>query len=282
MGRVHRALLALPGHFSSRTSIEGLAATDLFALNTVLAMAIEIQVVETLNRMRSIWDPNGEWPLFHFLRQAQTFPDVLLQRPTRDGGREVLLGIELKGWYLLSKEGVPSFRYTATPAACSPRDLLAVVPWHLGNVMSGTPTVRTPGVWSAVHAATYRNYWWRHRRRARSSPDIVAPENTRPYSGRERTSDRPVSDHGGNFGRIARIGIMKDWIREQRELSIAGIPTRNWIAFLRQHAEGGDPDVVFRKLQGEIERVHSGSAGDRARRILDALKGLREDLPAAD
>lgn len=275
-------MLALPGHFSSRTSIEGVAATDLFALNTVLATTIEVQVVETLNRMRSIWDPDGEWKLFHFLRQAQTFPDVLLQRPTAGGGRDVVLGIELKGWYLLSKEGVPSFRYMVTPAACSPRDLLAVVPWHLGNVMSGTPTVRVPGVWSALHAASYRNHWWTHLRRARSSSAIASPEDARPYSGRASTSDRPASDQGRNFGRIARIGIMKPWIREQQVLPIAGIPTKNWIAFLRQHAEGGDLEDVFRKLQRELEKAHSKGSDRRVRSTLDALRGLRQALPAAD
>ena len=31
----------------------------------------------------------------------------------------IAMGIELKGWYLLSKEGVGSFRFQVTPAACS-------------------------------------------------------------------------------------------------------------------------------------------------------------------
>ena len=39
-----------------------------------------------------------------------------------------LLGIELKGWYVLSKEGEPSGRYKVTPAACAPQDLLVIVP----------------------------------------------------------------------------------------------------------------------------------------------------------
>jgi hypothetical protein len=70
----------------------------------------------------------------------QTFPNVRLL--SRSGGTvSVVLGIELKGWYLLAKEGVPSFRYTVTPAACSEYDLLVVIPWHLKNVLSGVPIV---------------------------------------------------------------------------------------------------------------------------------------------
>jgi len=79
MERVREAVLALPGYFDSHTNIEGVAATDLFALNTVLGATIEVQVVQTLNRMRDVWDPEDEWPLHVFERQAQTFPDVLLR-----------------------------------------------------------------------------------------------------------------------------------------------------------------------------------------------------------
>ena len=64
--RVEGALLALPGYFDSTTNIEGLAATDLFSLNTVLGATIEVQVVQTLNRMRDVWDPNDEWALYRF------------------------------------------------------------------------------------------------------------------------------------------------------------------------------------------------------------------------
>lgn len=55
------ALSALPFHFSSPINIEGLNATDLFSLNTLLGGAIEIQTVETLNRIRAVWDPDEEW-----------------------------------------------------------------------------------------------------------------------------------------------------------------------------------------------------------------------------
>ena len=57
--RVEEALRALPVHFRSTTNIEGIQATDLFALNTLLATTIETGVVETLNMTRGGWDPLG-------------------------------------------------------------------------------------------------------------------------------------------------------------------------------------------------------------------------------
>jgi hypothetical protein len=74
--RVKDAIFALPSHFDSDISIEGLDAEDLFSLNSVLAAAIEDNVVKTLNSMRSVWDPEDEYSDCSFMRQAQTFPDV--------------------------------------------------------------------------------------------------------------------------------------------------------------------------------------------------------------
>ncbi len=236
MIRVKEALMALPGYFNSATSIEGIDASDLFALNTMLGTTIEVQVVHTLNRIRDVWDPNDEWPLHRFDRQAQAFPDVLLRCQHESGGFDVALGVELKGWYVLAKEAEPSFRYAVTPAACTEWDLLAVVPWHLSNILSGVPAVDSPGIWSAKHAAEYRNHWWQHIRDTQQSRLIESPSVNAPYRQRSNTSDKPVHDRGGNFGRIARIGIMNDWIHDILSRSLAGIPTRQWIDFLKHHA----------------------------------------------
>ncbi|MDE0120112.1 MAG: hypothetical protein OXS33_00065 [bacterium] len=233
MHRVREALLALPGYFNSTTNIEGIDVSDLFALNTMLGTTIEVQVVRTLNRIRDVWDPNDEWPLYRFDRQTQTFPDVLLRKQQDFGEYHVALGIELKGWYVLAKEAEPSFRYTVTPAACTEWDMLAVVPWHLSNVLSGVPTVDSPGLWPARYVAQYRNHWWQHIRRTEKSRAIASPEVDRPYRQRGHTSDKPQYDGGGNFGRIARVGVMDDWTQEMLDRPLAGIPTRQWIAFLK-------------------------------------------------
>lgn len=230
--RVKEALTALPGYFTSTTNIEGIEANDLFALNSMLGTTIEVQVVQTLNRIRDVWDPDDSWPLYRFERQAQTFPDVLLRRQLDSGDFEVALGIELKGWYVLSKEAEPSFRYTATPDACTDWDLLVVVPWHLSNVLSGVPRVDSPGLWPARYAAEYRNHWWQHIRQTTQSRDIHSPHVPVPYKQRMNTADRPERDGGGNFGRIARIGIMNDWTEDVLRRPLAGIPTQKWIGFL--------------------------------------------------
>ncbi|WP_447859617.1 zinc ribbon domain-containing protein [Nitrospira calida] len=72
------------------------------------------------------------------------------------------MGIELKGWYLLAKEAEPSLRFQVTAAACAQRDLIVVVPWVLGNVISGSPILFEPFIESAKYAADYRNYHWQY------------------------------------------------------------------------------------------------------------------------
>lgn len=89
-GSVREAIADLPLHFRTETHIEGVVATDLHTLNTVLGATIEEQIARTLNQSRTIWDPDDQYTLYSFVRQAQTFPDVLLRRSS-DGN--VLLGI---------------------------------------------------------------------------------------------------------------------------------------------------------------------------------------------
>ncbi len=174
--RVKAALDGLFIHFNTETYIEGISATDIFTLNATLGATIEDQVVSTLNQMRSIWDPNGNYSLYSFMRQAQTFPDVLFKgQSDNKESTEIILGIELKGWYLLSKEGEPSFRYQITPGACAVQDFLVVVPWALKNVISGHPRVFSPYVVSAKYAAELRNYHWRYGRKSGSDQNIVSP-----------------------------------------------------------------------------------------------------------
>ena len=231
--RVRDAIYAIPAHFNSATNIEGLAATDIHTLNQVLGATIEDQVVATLNRLRPYWDPDNAYQTYAFYRQAQVFPDVLFKSDRN--GEEIILGIELKGWYLLAKEEVPNFRFQTTAAACAPADLLVVVPWALDNVVSGNPMTFKPYIVSAGYAAEYRNYWWSEVRNARGDRHIDSPIDISPYpSSSEQIADRPASDGGGNFGRLARTGMMDTYIHSTLDTPLCGIPTREWVAFLRQ------------------------------------------------
>lgn len=236
--RVRQALFAVPDRFVSPTRIEGLLVQDIFTLNAPLAATIEEQVVETLNRMRAVWDPDGAYETYAFERQSQTFPDVILRRT--DNGSEILLGIELKGWYLLASEGVPTYRFTTTAAACNPWDLLVVVPWVLADVLSGSPVLHPPFVESARYCAERRNEYWQQERTAAADAAIEVPAGVRPYPAKsDPISDKPARDAGRNFGRLARYGIMDDYLERTRTRRIRGIPAREWLAFFKSQSPSG-------------------------------------------
>ena len=279
---VREAITSLPLHFRTETVIGGIMATDLFTLGAALGATIEDQVVETLNNMRQLWDTEGRYSLYHFHRQPQTFPDVLLRKTT--DAADVVMGLELRGWYLLAKEGEPSFRYQVTPKVCNLQDLVVVVPWALSNVISGTPKVFTPYLVSARYAAEYRNYHWRHLRETKSTPDILMPKSVKPYPHKtDAIGDRPLSDAGGNFGRFARTGIMDVYLKEIAQQSLCGIEARYWRSFFKAFHEQTTPETV----RAEVERVIAGLAkGPRAvnpstlarvQSILRELQGLVSD-----
>jgi len=257
--RVKKAIAALPIHFATDTHIEGISATDIFTLNTALGATIEEQVVATLNRIRTTWDPDGGYALYRFDRQPQTFPDVVLRRlshvPAED--REIIMGIELKGWYLLSKEGEPSFRYRITGAACADADLLVVVPWVLKNVVSGQPRVLDPYVRPAKYAAEARNHYWQYGRTTSHSTEVIHPEGpVSPYGPRtDQRSDRARYDPGGNFGRYARTGEMDDYKNRVLGEPVCGIPARAWLDFFKLFTESATDQDVAERIAGLRARL---------------------------
>lgn len=282
LGNVKDALRSLPIYYSSQTFIEGLESSDLFSLNSVLGGSIEIQVVETLNKIRQVWDPDDEWPEHRFERQSQAFPDVRLV--SRTGGTvQTELGIELKGWYLLSKEREPSFRYTVTPAACDPHDLLVVVPWHLKNVLSGVPVVYEPYIEQARYAADYRNFYWQHQRG--STPvekrGINSPtEEIHPYMPpKTKIADKPTHDSGGNFGRVARVhGLMEDYTEALLQTRISGVEAGHWVNFFKAYADSRGRDDVEHKLDRLLGAQMRANAEAEADRLIAAIDEMRRLL----
>lgn len=282
--RVRQALLALPSHFGSETYIAGVLATDLHTLNTVLGATIEEQVVSTLNAMRSVWDPDETYALYSFIRQAQTFPDVVLRRPGNGGdGPRIILGIELKGWYLLGKETMPNFRFTVTADACNPQDLLVVVPWALAQVLSGRPVVMTPYIESARYAAEYRNYWWEHVRDTTQSREIILPENVQPYPRKaDPIHDRAVADGGNNFGRLARTGVMNDYLEDMQSRTVSGIAVEHWVTFFRAFAEGQTEAAARRALARLAERIQADADDDDNNALSQIIAAVEELLDGPD
>jgi len=255
---VREAISSLPIYFRTETHISGIMATDLHTLNSVLGATIEEQVVRTLNLIRNTWDPDGSYALYTFVRQAQTFPDVLL-RKTSTG--EILLGIELKGWYLLAKEAEPSLRFQVTSAACAKRDLIVVVPWVLGNVLSGSPILFEPFVESAKYAAEYRNYHWQHIRKTKQSTRIDIPNGASPYPPKTaQILDKPHADGGGNFGRLARTGLMETYRQKLNKVQLCGIEVVYWREFLKTFQESTTEAKARSALEQLRQRVQQ--AGD--------------------
>jgi hypothetical protein len=283
---VRDALHRLPESFRSPLNIHGVLATDLFAFNSSLSATIEEQVVDALNGLRGVWDPGGNYDLYAFERQPQTFPDVVLR--TRAPGKTpaIILGLELKGWYALAKEGEPSFRYKVTPAVCGPADLIVIVPWTLSAVISGTPIVHDPYIAHAAFAAEYRNWWWTYGKNWKASgpggadPGIDLSDITQNYPTKsDAISDRPRSDGGSNFGRFARTGLMDDYIKDLFATRLSGIPLGAWQQFFRIFTEGYDFQDIEEKIGAiEVTEQVSGDLRGTLERIAAVLIELAQRI----
>lgn len=276
---VHAALAALPAYFEFDNGIGGIDATDLHNLNTLMGAAIEVQVVEALNGLRTVWDPDRNWTDYSFIRSSQSFPDVRLMRRTPDGPDNAL-GVELKGWFLLAKEGVPSLRYKVAPAACAPWDLVCVVPWYLNNAVAGTAQVTTPWVEQARYAAEWRDYWWEFVRDAQgplASRGVDVPDAA-PYPTKaDLVSVVPVRDGGDNFGRLPRCRpLMDDFIADALSHEILGIPADDWKAFLKIHSDNADPEAVLKKILAMNRKTKAQEAEDLQVEVDKLLKILRD------
>ena len=249
---VKNAIYSLPSSFESSLRISNVLATDLFAFNSALSATIEEQVVASLNKLRAVWDPDQTYALYAFERQPQTFPDVILKASSLEIPTQIILGIELKGWYVLAKEREPSFRYKVTPAVCADADLLVVVPWALSEVVSGTPKIFKPFVTSAKYAAQYKNWYWQHKMTGKSDKSITLSKVVQHYPSKsDMISDVPASDGGNNFGRLARAGILNDYRIELFKERLVGISLSSWQRFLAIFTESSSVD----KMNDELEKL---------------------------
>jgi hypothetical protein len=199
----------------------------------------------------------------------------------RDGVPTALLGIELKGWFILSKEEEPSFRYTISSACCADADLLCVVPWYLDGAIDGTPQVLSPFVESARYVAEVRNYWWQHIRRGRGGSTQINPPPGEPHpypKTKKHSNDRPVADGGNNFGRIARVGtvprvgLLDDYVHSALATELAGVPASSWLKFLLAITETNTNAELAQRLNALRTTEHPrADRRDIVDRVLEAL-----------
>lgn len=236
---VVKAMYALPEEFSTSIELKDFRATDIFTLNGALGASIEDAVVRGLNRLREIWDPKGDYSLYRFERQAQAFPDVRLVSDDISL-QSPLMGIELKGWFAIAKEGEPTFRYQVTADACAPQDLLVVYPWVLSDVVAGTPKLLRPFVGQAKFAAQLRNFYWHQMRTDEGGePRILLASHRMPYpsSKVDQCSDNAVHDKGNNFGRVSRYGLMDDFVAATGKQLASGIAVEAWVKFFNHFSD---------------------------------------------
>jgi len=278
---VIKTLYALPEEFRTSLRIADFRATDIFTLNSALGASIEDAVVTGLNSLREVWDPDGRYALYRFERQAQSFPDVRLvtEAPGED---RILLGIELKGWFALSKEGEPTFRYSITPNACASADLLVVYPWVLSDVVAGSPKLLRPFVGEARYAAELRNYYWQTMRAAREgNGNIIPAAHQTPYPAvkSDQCSDRAEDDGGGNFGRVARYGLLDEFVASTKKHEASGIPVLAWLTFFKIFSDSArDLDEVVATIERKLRRYENIDVSEKTalveafERIVDVLR----------
>lgn len=279
--RVQACLYLLPDTFRVDVQLPTIPASDLAAANTLLGSTIEDHIPIALNRMRDLWDRDNDYPGYVFRRQPQTFPDVIFVRQTADTVSAPLFGIEVKGWYLLSKEKEPSFRLTVSRQYCSTCDMAVVVPWALSSGVSGTVKLFKPLVIGTKHAARIRNEYWEIK--GRKVNYLKEPSNGWiPYpTGRTEINDAAVRDKGKNFGRIARTGV---WDKDIELLldteTISGIPLKGWHYFLKQFSSGKNPAPAVEKLRRYYEKTKPDMGN--LSEVTEALDALLESLASVD
>ena len=277
--RVRDTLYALPSFFQSELNISSIQAPDIYTLNSSLGATIEAQAVATLNKLRGTWDPREEYTGYRFVRQPQTFPDVTLRALAPDANIKILMGIELKGWFVLAKESKPSFRYEITPMACAPMDLLVVYPWALSNVIAGSPRLFEPYITSARYAAEYRNYHWQYLMKGSEDRQINVATATGFYPLKsDKVSDHAVNDSGNNFGRFARTKLMDEYIKNLLATEeLAGIPLDAWQRFLaiftQSHTEQ-DTDTGLHKLASDYAALGQALIEDKVEQVMAALQAI--------
>ena len=284
--RVLATLYAIPDRFSSPLFIEGVPATDLFTMNTALGAAIEQSVVETLNDLRALWDADKKYAEYSFVRQSQQFPDVVLRTDNpKHKGSPILMGIELKGWFVLSKEGEPSYRYKINAECCADADLLVVLPWAFSSVVAGHPKLLEPMICEARFAALQRNHYWewvrgnpKNQPQSKRGVKLAAHRGFYPSSKQDQCSDEAITDGGKNFGRIARCQIMKDEVEARLKEPLLGIPADAWRLFLRSFTDGANEESIRKGIESIQRSFETAklSASQRAKtaELLEEIAGI--------
>lgn len=65
---------------------------------------------------------------------------------------------------------------------------------------------------------------------------MVFAENATPYPEKGQLFNDQALKDSGNFGRIARGGLMKDYVSKTMDTLVMGMPAKCWVEFLKMAA----------------------------------------------
>ena len=143
-------------------------------------------------------------------------------------------------------------------------------------VISGRPKIYTPYIVGAKYAARYRNHYWEHLRGSSDETGIIIPDQASPYPKKsDKTADKPVADGGKNFGRLARSGMMDEYLALMRLQPVCGIKAVHWLEFFKIfHQDASDAEIAasFEKLRARATDIQPSPLRESVLGILAALE----------
>jgi hypothetical protein len=122
--------------------------------NNYVGQGIEELIGTQLNGpLRPLWTDN---PNLVFIRNAVQFPDLYLIRREE---KRILLSTEIKSWFVFSSDNITA-RFEAAPNVIKEDSLLVLFPWHMTDLVFGTPILLEPYIGNAKALAERRDNIW--------------------------------------------------------------------------------------------------------------------------
>ena len=126
-------------------------------------------------------------------------------------------------------------------------------------MISGTPSLMFPYIELGKYAAEYRNYYWsKSRETSTRSTMIVRPpvEFRRPYpQSKVEASDKAEGDKGNNFGRIARAGLLDEYLNKIKLIDYLGIRVSHWMKFFKAMSENKTSEEIDKQLDSILSSI---------------------------
>jgi hypothetical protein len=91
-----------------------------------------------------------------FIRNAVQFPDLYLIHREE---KRILLSVEIKSWFVFSGDDITA-RFEAAPNVIKEGSLLVLFPWHMTDLVFGTPILLEPYIGDAKALAERRDNIW--------------------------------------------------------------------------------------------------------------------------